>query len=252
MDSIFDAEGFNARLFFPRQDRSPAPEGAQDLTVAVDGAALHLRWHRPPAGLPTVLLFHGNGEVVSDYDPQASSYAAVGAGLAVVDFRGYGQSTGTPTLRSALADAPRVADALVRAGAGALVGMGRSLGSACAAELIQAPPAAFRGFIWESGAADLAGLVRRRGLAVPDPLPEADLERFDPLRKLARGRLPMLFLHGEKDTLILPREADAAHAASGAAQKTLVRVPGRGHNDVSLSLRYWEAIRDFLRSLAAP
>jgi pimeloyl-ACP methyl ester carboxylesterase len=101
---VFDSPEFNARLFFPRPDRGPPPPGARDLFVDVPGARLHLRWHT--AATPAravVLLFHGNGEVVADYDDLADHYAAAGAELVVVDFRGYGASTGVPTLRAAIA-----------------------------------------------------------------------------------------------------------------------------------------------------
>jgi len=106
MASLFDSPEFNERLFFPRPDRSRTPDGAIDLDVPGD-ETLHVRWHRGPAGAPTLLLFHGNGEIVSDYDRSAREFAAAGVGLAVMDFRGYGRSTGTPTLRSALSDAAR-------------------------------------------------------------------------------------------------------------------------------------------------
>jgi hypothetical protein len=63
--SIFDSDEFNDRLFVPRRDASPTPPGAHDRVIDVDGATLHVRVH-PPAGGATLLLFHGNGEVVAD------------------------------------------------------------------------------------------------------------------------------------------------------------------------------------------
>ena len=71
--SIFDSREFNERLFFPRPDTTPPPLGATDQLI--DG--LHVRVH--DAGLPTLLLFHGNGEVVADYDDQAVQFAAADA-----------------------------------------------------------------------------------------------------------------------------------------------------------------------------
>ena len=154
------------------RDRSPGP-GA--------GASLHVRIHRAAGARSTVLLFQGNGEVVADYDDSAGLYARAGVALAVMDYRGYGASSGTPTLRSALTTARLVLEAVRRwlgerglAGSdGApsrLVVMGRSLGSACAAELYGARPNEVAGFILESGSSDLAALVRRRGLVVPNDL----------------------------------------------------------------------------------
>ncbi|MCK7530646.1 MAG: hypothetical protein MZV63_06165 [Marinilabiliales bacterium] len=45
-----------------------------------------------------MLLFHGNGEIVADYDEIAGAYRELGAALLVVDYRGYGRSGGEPLL----------------------------------------------------------------------------------------------------------------------------------------------------------
>lgn len=240
--SFFDTRDFNERLFYPRKDASTPPAGATDMSIRVDGATLHMRWHRPLAGALTLLLFHGNGEVVADYDAAARRFAACGANLAVVDYRGYGESTGTPTLRDALRDAPMVVDGLVGAGAKKLVVMGRSLGSAAAAELYARPHEAIASFVWESGFVDLAALAGRRGLTPPTPFPESDLETFDARRKLRRGDRPLLVLHGAEDTLIVPAEAKLAFEAGGTTAKEIVFIPGRGHNDLSAERAYWDAL----------
>jgi alpha-beta hydrolase superfamily lysophospholipase len=112
--SIFDRDEFNQSLFFPQSNASPAPAGASDQMIEVDGARLHVRLHASPAASRTLLLFHGNGEIVADYDAAASRFARAGVALAVMDYRGYGRSTGTPTLRTLISDARRVAD-VVRA-----------------------------------------------------------------------------------------------------------------------------------------
>lgn len=246
MTSIFDRHELNDALFYPRPDRSPAPPGARDELVDVPGARLHVRRHAPaPGARATVLLFHGNGEVVADYDEAAAAFAAAGATLAVADYRGYGQSSGTPTLRALIDDARAVAEAVRAACAGPLVVFGRSLGGAAAHELYADPVAGTAAVVLESTYFDLPALIARRGLAVP-PLSADDRARFEPAGKLARGRLPLLILHGERDALIAHDEAVAALAAAGSADKQLVTIPRRGHNDVSLADAYWDALARFL------
>lgn len=249
--SVFDSPEFNERLFFPRGDSTPPPDGAEDDFVEVGGASLHVRYHGVAAGRDrrTLLLFHGNGEVVSDYDDLAGLYAAAGFALAVVDYRGYGQSTGSPSLRQIIADAHVILGAVHVAAGRSIVVMGRSLGSACAADLYAKNLPIIEGVIIESGLADLAGLVRRRGLEPPAQLTDDERATFDPLPKLARGKGPLLVMHGERDTMIAPSEAEAAFAAAGSTKKKLVIVPGRGHNDVSASRTYWDALAAFGASL---
>jgi len=80
----------------------------------------------------------------------------------------------------------------------------------------------------------------------PDDLSPEDRDVFDPLRKLARGRLPLLVMHGSNDTMISAEEARRAHAAAGSPRKQLVLIPDRGHNDVSYSDVYWDALAAFV------
>jgi alpha-beta hydrolase superfamily lysophospholipase len=241
--SIFDSNEFNERLFFPRTDASPAPAGATDDMVEVDGARLHVRLHAAPAGAPTLLLFHGNGEVVADYDEAAAQFARAGAALAVMDYRGYGRSTGAATLRTLSSDARRVAERVKPR-----IVMGRSLGGLAAHELYARPIAGMTGVVLESALFDLAGLIRRRGLVPPATFSADERATFEPAIKLALGRLPLLVLHGERDDLIVLAEARAALASAGAADadKTLVVVPARGHNDVSRGDSYWTALAAFV------
>lgn len=246
--SIFDSEAFNRNLFFPSPRATPPPPGAHDLRVPVVwDVALHVRIHAGDDVRPVVLLFHGNGEVVADYDAFAARYAAAGADLAVVDYRGYGLSAGRPTLRACLSDSHAVLDAVASAlPERPLVVMGRSLGSLCASELCRRPSARVRGYVFESGVADLGGVIRRRGITLEAPLSDEELDTFDPLRKLPRCTAPALVLHGEDDTLIPPSEARAAWDALGTPDKALVMLPGVGHNSVWMHPDYWAALARFV------
>lgn len=248
MESIFDSAGFTSTMFYPQRRVSGPPRGARDLSIEVaPGVRLHARVHTREGSLATVLLFHGNGEVVSDYDSAASSYSAVGADLAVVDYRGYGASTGSPTLRDCLRDAPAALDAVIEATRGRpLIVMGRSLGSMCAAELCQTARPEVAGYIFESGIADLVSLLRRRGLVQGVPLPEADVSTFCPLKKLARCTTPTLVMHGADDEIIAPHEATRAHEALATRHKLLVMIADRGHNDLSFHQLYWESMERFI------
>ena len=242
---MFDSDEFNQKLFFPRRDFTEPGDDEVDHFVTVPGGRLHLREHTGP-GVP-LLFFHGNGEVASDYDEAAGQFAKAGAALWVSDYRGYGASEGVPTLRNLMSDAHLLLAAI---GAPCLV-MGRSLGSAAVAELMGASPATMLGAIIESGAADFTGLIRRRGMPVPSSFEPQVRAVFDPLPKLARGRAPLLVLHGGADEMISPREAQLSFDAAGtpAAQKTLCLLKGHGHNDVMLAPEYWDALKRFISSL---
>lgn len=256
MTSLLDHPTIARTLFFPRPSFRPPEGGARDLMLDVaPGVRLHARLHDAPDAVAAIILFHGNGEVVSDYDDAAAQFAAAGARLAIVDYRGYGRSDGAPSIRDLLGDARPAFEAIraelaISAPALPVVVMGRSLGSACAAELCRAVPEALAGVIFESGFSDVTGIARRRGMSL-DTVSADDLDAIGPLHKLAGCRAPFLVLHGEVDTLIEPSEGRAAHEASGAIDKRLVIVPGRGHNDLSYHPLYWEELAAFLARVAS-
>lgn len=59
-----------------------------------------------PQKAPLVLYFHGNAEICTDYDGLHSYFhTRVGASLMVMDYRGYGWSSGTPNLMTLQKDA---------------------------------------------------------------------------------------------------------------------------------------------------
>lgn len=224
----------------------------------VETASLHVRIYpaEDASVKATILFFHGNGEVVADYDSSYPMFARAGAKLIVSDYRGYGRSTGTPTLRSTIDDAAKVLTA-VREDTNLdankpLVVMGRSLGAACAIDLYSRAAEGVTAFILESGASDLVALVARRGMRLGAPLDDEARAKFDPLVKLPLGRAPLLIMHGEEDEMISPREARTSFESAGTdpADKHLVLIPGHGHNNVSLASRYWSALSDFLSGLS--
>ncbi len=253
MASIFDDPEFNRRLFHPPlPDTPPDRPGVRDCHVSVaDGIRVHGRLHRHPDPSARLLLFHGNGEDVIDYDRCASRFLQMGLALAVFGYRGYAESDGGPTLRALMEDARLVLPYLLSHdwsdGGRPVIIMGRSLGSGPAIELATREPRV-DGLILESGYADAVGLIRRRGLTPPNLTPE-DLSLFSNRHKMHRVTVPLLVLHGRDDTLIFPDEAVMNHHAARSQQRGLVVLDGVGHNDISLHPRYYPTIDAFVRGM---
>jgi len=250
---LLDNPLVNSLLFYPRRDEPGGNQrpGVSDGTIPVsDDVVLGYRLFSAKAELPVVVFFHGNGEVASDYDDIAPHFQRAGASLLVVDFRGYGWSSGQPSVPTLLSDVDAVYEALPGllddAGIiGDLFVMGRSLGSAPAIHLVHEYPDTFAGLILESGFAHIVPLMARLGLpterlaGLPDPVGN--------VRKLAEVDLPLLVIHGERDT-ILPVENGQALYDTAPGKKRLLRVPRAGHNDLLFYAidEYFEAIADFI------
>lgn len=245
--SLLTREDLVGSLFFPQRDRSPAPPGARDLFIDVEGARLHVRIHGE-ASKPLVLFFHGNGETVADWDDLAAGLTTH-AQFAVTDYRGYGQSTGVPTIQRLFDDTLAVFDAVRPLAPLAPIVMGRSLGSAPAWHLVQHRLAELSGVIVDSGFSDLDAFARRRGLQ-PSSLTDEERALLDPLPKAARCDVPVLLLHGEEDSLIPLAEAVRVAKACPARVLTLATFAYRGHNDVVLDGGWSSALVQFLSERA--
>lgn len=230
-----------ATLFYPRPAVAGMhlDPGVRDGTIPVaENVVLGYRLYPYRPGAPVVLFFHGNGEIAPDYDMFAGQYHRAGASLLVVDYRGYGWSTGKPLVSALIEDVEPVLAALPGVLESAdladapLYVMGRSLGSAPAIHAAHTHPDRIRGVIIESGFARATRLLARLGLpaAITDHLP-------DPVgndKKIAEIALPLLVIHGEHDTLIPIENGQVLYDASPASLKRILRVPGAGHNDLLL------------------
>lgn len=236
MPSIFDTPQFNANLFFPRPDRLAPPEGTDEIYIDVEpGVQVHVRRHPLPDAKFTLLFFHGNGEIASDYDELSKAFAHLGSEFIVCDYRGYGRSGGQPTLRTALKDAGSIYQALKNDGKllETVCVMGRSLGSASAIELCSRYPE-IDGCVIESGYADPIPLVERRGLRIGSTTPEEDA-LFNNSQKIKKVTCALLIMHGEDDILIPPQEAELNYQQAGSKSKALQILEGVGHNDILMA-----------------
>ena len=232
----FDKPEISRRLFYPRPGADPGRgEGFESLRIPVArDVELGGLFHESGREAPTILFFHGNGEIVTDYDEIGAMYRRMGINFLVVDYRGYGFSTGRPTVTEMMRDSHRVFQFVVswlgeRRFTGPVLIMGRSLGSAPALEIASRNGEGIAGLIVESGFARILPLLRLLDINDPELTEESGPGN---LEKIKRVQKPTLVIHAEYDEIIPFVEGEELYAASGAAEKTFVRVPGAGHNDI--------------------
>ncbi len=242
-------------LFHPRPEAPGAYRGpALDLMIAVTPeVAVGARFHVQASANPNLLFFHGNGEIVADYDDLGPIYNARGINLLAVDYRGYGRSTGHPTVSALLADSHAILDFtrkwLAANGCdGPLILMGRSLGSAAVLELAHSRQTEIDGLIVESGFALATPLLRLLGID-PDRIGFEEAHGFRNIDKITAFSGPTLIIHAEFDHIIPYSEGEALYAASPAAHKRLLQIPGANHNDIFLRgmEAYLDAVDQFSR-----
>ena len=255
---LLDRIGAGPMAFFPRPDPGPPPEGATDHRIEVaPGVEVAARFYRLGAEHPTLLYFHGNGEVVGDHDRFVHLFHEHGLNLFVAEYRGYGKSGGAPSMEALAADARPIAARfhalLDEEGYGPRrFAMGRSMGASPALEIAARAPDRFLGVVIESGAAGVRGMLERFGLA----------EREEALRLIAAHeakirsiRLPTMQLHGELDDLVpMSSAAELYGLLEDAPTRELAVIPRGNHNTILWVGRepYMAALRRFVDTHLPP
>ncbi len=240
-------------VFHPRAEWTAGTAAAptRDVLIPVaEGVVIGGRFHMTEPTAANVLFFHGNGEIVADYDDIAALYNRLGINFLAVDYRGYGRSTGDPTVTSMMRDAHPIY-AFVRtwlkenAFVGPLIVMGRSLGSASVLELAATHGEELDGLIIESGFAFALPLLKLLGVQVW-ALGLKEDDGFGNLEKIRAYHGPTLIIHAEYDHIISFSDGEALWDASPSPDKTLLEIPGANHNDIFMHgiREYFDAIKN--------
>ncbi len=247
-------------LFHPRKDfgftESTTSVSGTNLLIPVEksvqiGACFYIADKKTP----NILFFHGNGEIVSDYDDFGPLYNNYGINFLPVDYRGYGRSTGTPTITAMIRDAHLIFNFTVNwlkknNCIGPLIVMGRSLGSASALELAALHKNRIAGLIIESGFAFDAPLFRLLGADV-GALGVTENRGFQNKKKVGSFDNPILVIHAEHDHIIPYTDGQALYDSCPAENKTLLKIHGANHNDIFMRglHEYMEAVTTFSKNL---
>ena len=242
----------NTFLYFPSRELASSPRDhgleSEDLhLVAGDGVRLFGWWIRG-GGRRAVLFFHGNaGNAADRLDRIRILNRRYGLDVALVDYRGYGKSEGSPSEEGLGLDARAVYDVARQRGfpPERIVVFGESLGSAVAVGLAAERPCA--GVILETPFLSIRAMARQHYPFIPGPLIRT---RFDNGERIAAVAAPKLFLVAEHDDVVPPGQGRRLFEVA-PPPKTLYVIPGARHNDTYFvgGEPYWKAIEGFLASL---
>ncbi|KUL82892.1 hypothetical protein ZTR_09015 [Talaromyces verruculosus] len=229
----------------------------EDLQIPTpDGESLNALFIRPsnkdPARDITILMFHGNAGNIGHRIPIAKVLTkALNCNVFMLEYRGYGLSTGTPDEKGLNIDSQTALD-YIRNRAETrdtkIVVYGQSLGGAVAINLVARN--------LEKGV--IAGLILENTfLCIRKLIPSV----FPPARYLARlchqywssedvlpkiENIPILFLSGLKDEMIPPSHMSQLFELCKAETKVWRELPNGGHNDSVAEPNYFDYIRTFV------
>ncbi len=239
--SVLDQPQVLRYLFHPRLENSytQTNKNRDDIMIPVDeNVQVGASFHFAKKDAPVILFFHGNGEIVSDYDDLGCLYNDIGINFFVVDYRGYGKSTGSPSVTSMMKDCLGIIDFVLAYMSkmkltGPLCIMGRSLGSASAIELCAARADDFKCLIIESGFAWAVPLLQKLGIN-PQLIGFKKEQVFENIDKIMTFSKPCLVIHAQFDHIIPFSDGQALFDACASSDKILLEIKGADHNNIFL------------------
>lgn len=217
------------------------PAGAEAVTIQTqDGEHLSAWWFNAPGAPLATLYLHGNGGYLAVYSEHLLAIRQAGHSLLIIDYRGYGQSTGSPSEQGLYTDGQAGYQWLRQKGypGERIILQGLSLGTAVAVEI--ASRNKIGGMVLEaplsSARAVAASVLPIIGWTLP--------LGFDSIAKIPRLQAPLLVIHGGRDRVInlaLGRDLFAA----APEPKEFLLVPGAGHEDIPMvaGLKYQAALQ---------
>ena len=222
--------------------------GADEVWMkSADGNDVHGLYWTAPAGRPTILFFHGNAQSVYEWALIYEELAPMECGLLLIDYPGYGKSTGTPEEDALYNSGEAALDWLVKSrklSEKEIIVFGKSLGGGVTTEVAQGREPL--GVILESTFQSIPSVVNNLIPMVPaGSILRSEI--YESIAKIGSISAPVLIVHGTEDELIPVSESKALFEKA-REPKQLYLAQGAGHNDVSMMEggKYGQTLRRWL------
>ncbi|CAF2122357.1 unnamed protein product [Rotaria magnacalcarata] len=227
-----------------------------------DGEFIHAYWIYQTEDVDstmTVLYFHGAGGNISHrLEVLRLFYENLHCNILIIDYRGFGKSSGAPSELGVYIDAQTAYDYLIHKQTISpenIIVLGTSLGASIAIQLVSDPLNQVKLAIFENAfisvpeiakyfltyAKSVIGITKSSGF----------LYLFDSLPKVRRIECPCVYLAGLLDPMIPPWMSNTLYNATRSASKRqLFEYPFGKHNDLPIMKDYFENIQTFIDELS--
>ncbi|MBN1380644.1 MAG: alpha/beta fold hydrolase [Deltaproteobacteria bacterium] len=245
----FDQEGM---IFFPEvlppEYRFDFPVPFEEINLKVKGATINALYFKIDNPKGAVLYFHGNAGSLSSWGYAALDFTSRSYNVFIVDYRGYGKSTGRIMNESMLHDDAAAAYEYVKNlyPEEQIILYGRSIGTGIACYLAtQNKP---HMLILESPYYSLKDIANRFIPFMPAALIDKIFKY--PLRTdlwIPHVQCPIYIFHGMEDEII-PFNSSRRLVPLIKSEHELIAIPGGGHNDLINYPLYHEGLDRILKS----
>jgi len=206
-------------------------ERTEVLSFETDDGELLYGWYcRAEHPIASALYCHGNTGNLSNTAHVMPYLLDAGINVLLFDYRGFGRSSGSPSLSGIIDDgvtAARLHEKMRPKHVPSIL-YGYSLGGAIAGQIIRRHP--FDGLILQSTFTNLPDIARVTFPRVPLHLVSGRL--FDTLEVVRNLTVPALIIHGTTDEVCPSWMAQQLHDSCGAGEKKLILVEGGLHKDL--------------------
>lgn len=237
--------GACAYLYFVQRSilYAPTPRvdaaGAEKISLPSDGETLRI-WQLGPADGNAIIYFGGNAEDVTEIIPEFSKHFPRSA-IYLVNYRGYGGSTGVPSEAGLFKDAINVYD-YVRARHGDISIIGRSLGSGVAIYL--ETNREVKKLVLTTPYDSIENVAKKQYPYFPVSLLLKD--KFASDSRAASIAIPTMVILADTDEVIPHERSEALISAFRNAIPLRRVVPRSTHNTILASDVYWRDVGEFL------
>ncbi|CAF0950107.1 unnamed protein product [Rotaria sordida] len=227
-----------------------------------DGEFIHSYWIYQMGDVNstmTVLYLHGAGGNISHrLEVLRLFYENLHCNILIIDYRGFGKSSGSPTELGLYIDAQTAYDYLIykqKILPENIIVLGTSLGASVAIQLVSDPLNHVKLAIFENAfisvpeiakyfltyAKSVIGITKSIGF----------IYLFDSLTKVRRVECPCMYLTGLLDPIIPPWMSNTLYNETRSSSKRqLYEFPFGKHNDLPIMKDYFENIQTFINELS--
>ncbi len=213
-----------------------------NLITPDDGSinALHFKTENPRG---IIIYYHGNAGTLERWGHIADDFLKYGYDVAVMDYRGYGKSTGKRTQKTLLQDAVSFYDHFIEEfGESRMVPYGRSMGTGMASWVasVRKPKAV----ILETPYYTLTSLVQSKFPVFPAG--PALRFKFNSKKYLESASCKVHIFHGTEDIVVPFRHGKKLYDHLGPEKASLYAFEGGRHSNLGTYESFWEEIEKIL------
>jgi uncharacterized protein len=229
----------------------------EQMLETEDGVKLNSWFLKNEKAVASVLYLGGNGFLMVKSRPLIEAYSKIPVNLLLVDYRGYGISSGEPSVAGVMSDAKTAFQFLSGMDIPAsdhIFVHGHSMGSFLSAYI--ADTEEVDGYILESPIADVNSWTKSLVPWILRPFIrfdiDASIQSQDNSERVTNIGVPLLILGGNSDDITPFSMAEALYKKSASVSKELVKIDGGNHNNLPVYPVYREKLLEFIHQSIEP